>query len=211
MKKAIFIQKNNNNRYVRYFCIGTHDNNNKFTGIVQGYEGGGECSERLVFKDKCIPDYKNGECIEWDTIVESYDSLSLLSFAELDDTIREYIEFDTELLIWRVNSEKIGIFKENVFSENMLNEPLSYALTTWESRSLEEWTYEEFIQILKTNSGDILHKYIKAYIEKHNALPLEFVANKEEDFEYTINQSEFESILNLKVLNDLKSKIKTVA
>ena len=54
-----------NSNTVRYFAIGEHDSENKFTGIVYGYEGGGVHSDAFIYKGKFLPSYFEDEPIEW--------------------------------------------------------------------------------------------------------------------------------------------------
>ena len=46
-----------NSNIVRYFAIGEHDSENKFTGRVYGYEGGGVHSDAFIYKSKNLPSY----------------------------------------------------------------------------------------------------------------------------------------------------------
>ena len=64
MKFFIKLEKQNSNM-VRYFAVGEHDSQNKFTGIVYGYEGGGEFSDAFIYKNKFLPSYFEDKPIEW--------------------------------------------------------------------------------------------------------------------------------------------------
>lgn len=204
MKKSVFIQLiKSNEKEVRYFCVGSHDKDNKFTGLVHGYEGGGEFSEKLIIQDKFIPDYLNDEPIEWDTLVEAFNKISLYSFDELDAAIREYIDFDTNKLAWEVHDDSTNLFDGIVYSENMPLDPPSYAITTWGNRNIGYWTFEEFIQILKENSKDVLYEYLHDYAKTHKAISTDCIINMDEDFEYRIEFSEYENILGKEIFEKL--------
>lgn len=207
MKKSIFIQlAKSNEKEVRYYCVGTHDKNNKFTGLVHGYEGGGEFSESFIVQDKFIPDYHDGEPIEWETLVEAFNKVSLYTFDELDDAIREYLDFDTNCLQWEALEEKISLFDELIYSQNMPIKPPSYANTKWNDRKINYWKFKEFVLILKENSKDALIEYIDDYIENHNALPMDCIINKDAEFEFKIEFSEYENILGKEILEKLVNK-----
>ncbi len=204
MEKSIFIQLvQANKKEVRYFCVGFHDKDNKFTGLVHGFEGGGEFSEKLIIQDKFIPDYLNDEPIEWDTLVDAFNRISLYTFDELDEAIREYLDFDTSKQEWEVVEDKMNIFDGKVYSKNMLINPPSYAMTTWDDRDIGYWTMEEFIQILKVNSKDALYEYVEDYIENHKAFPVDCIINMDEDFEFKIEFAEYENILGKEIFEKL--------
>ena len=207
MEKSIFIQLiKSNEKEVRYFCIGSHDKDNKFTGLVHGYEGGGEFSEKLIIQDKFIPDYLNDEPIEWDTLVDAFNKISLYTFDELDEAIRVYLDFDTSRQEWEVLEEKMNLFDGIVYSENMVINPPSYAMTTWNGRDIDYWTFEEFIQMLKDNSKDTLVEYLNDYVENHDALPIDCIINIDEDFEFKIEFSEYENILGKEIFEKITHK-----
>jgi hypothetical protein len=141
-----------------------------------------------------------------DTLVDAFSKISLFSFDELDDAIREYLDFDNKNLQWEVLEEKMNIFDGLTYSENMIVNPPSYAMTTWDDRVLDYWSFEEFIQILKSNSKDDLYKYVDDYIENHHSFPVDCIINIEEDFEFKIEFNEFESILTKEIFNKLAHK-----
>lgn len=206
MEKSIFIQLvQANKKNVRYFCVGSHDKDNKFTGLVYGYEGGGEFSEKLIIHDKFIPDYINDEPIEWDTLVDAFNKISLYTFEELNDAVSEYLDFNTDVLEWEVIEEKMNLFDEKVYSHNMLINPPSYAMTSWDDRDIGYYGMEEFIQILKVNSKDALYEYLEDYIHNHKAFPIDCIINMDEDFEFSIEFTEYENILGKDIFNKLSA------
>ena len=131
-----------NSNIVRYFAIGEHDSENKFTGIVYGYEGGGVHSDAFIYKGKFLPSYFEDEPIEWDELEEVFNKISKYKFDELDSKAREFMDFDTNALQWIVLEESKHLFENLVYSTMEINPP-SYGLTSWEDTPKEEWEFND--------------------------------------------------------------------
>lgn len=191
---SIFIQLNNDKKTIRYFSIGTYINE-LFTGMVYGYEGGGESSDRFVYKNKFLPSYIGDEPIEWDDLCGIFDEFSPYTFDTLDAIIRGYADFNTTSLDWEIE-EDVDFGGKMVFSMNMHCNPISYGLTSWDdTKDTKEWEVEEIKSILKMNVKDKLHDYLKEYISVHNHIPMDVIFNMDEYFEFKVEFSEYESIL----------------
>ncbi len=86
----------NDDLSIRFFCIG-YFINNKFTGMLHDYCGGGEYSEALVYNNEFIPTIDlTGEPLEWDDMVSLWEFLSGLPYHELESATFDYLEYDTE-------------------------------------------------------------------------------------------------------------------
>ncbi|MFA7084728.1 MAG: hypothetical protein WC141_09355 [Arcobacteraceae bacterium] len=157
-KKASFIQfegssEENNPLRVRFMMNGFVDDNNNFTGIIHGYEGGGEYSEGLVYKNKFLPNInEDGECIEWDTMATTFKKLSGLDAEKLLYQFKDVIPFD--------DSGTYFIPKEEFIKENSLCDgsklcnlefnitPIDYANTTFEN-PIKTWDFDEIKSLIK--------------------------------------------------------------
>ncbi len=197
-KKSIFIQLSKpNENLVRYFCIGNYDNDNLFTGHVYGYEGGGEFSDRFIYKNKFLPEYDAvGEPLDWECNEELFNFLSIYKFDELDDSIIKILDFDCTLQQWYVLDEKLSIFDGTIqYTENINCNPPSYALTSWDGTKLETWSIEELKLEIKNKSKDVLLEYCSDHVEHHKAFPMDMIVLSDNEYEVKIEFSEYESIL----------------
>ncbi|MFY4789621.1 hypothetical protein ACOTWR_06800 [Aliarcobacter butzleri] len=200
----IFIQlKKENSKEVRYFAIGEHDEQNRFTGYVHGYEGGGEYSDTFIYKNKYLPYMLEEEPIEWDSQVDAFDYVSKNNFDKLDSKIREFIDYDTNVLSWHLLDESIELFNSGLVYSNMDINPPSYGLTTWEEGYLEIWTMEDFEKEIKLESKNDLKDYCEDYIYYHGCLPTDFKLFEDSVFETTVYFEEFESILGSELFNKI--------
>lgn len=200
----IFIQlKKENSKEVRYFAIGEHDEQNRFTGYVHGYEGGGEYSDTFIYKNKYLPYMLEEEPIEWDSHVDAFDYVSKNNFDKLDSKIREFINYDTNVLSWHLLDESIELFNGGLVYSNMDINPPSYGLTTWEEGYLEIWTMEDFEKEIKLESKNDLKDYCEDYIYYHGCLPTDFKLFEDSVFETTVYFEEFESILGSELFNKI--------
>lgn len=107
---------------VEYFWVGTISEG-KLTGIVYGYEGGGEYSYKYIFKGSYIPEYKlDGEAItDGDTVVDLF---KVLVGVDLFDRMESYIDaiFSKDDLGNLVaKKETVALFNEGVYT-NFSNE-----------------------------------------------------------------------------------------
>ena len=198
LEKSLFIQlSNKNENIVRYFCIGNYNKENLFTGLVYGYEGGGEFSDQFVYKNKYLPMYgKDGEPIDWECNKDLFDFFSKDSFDDLDDEIRKILDFDTILLQWLVIDEQMSIFENsNLYRVNINCNPPSYGLTSWDNTIYDTWDIDELNIEIKTNSTKVLIEYIDDYITHHNAFPIDMLILLDTEYEVKISLSEFETIL----------------
>lgn len=198
LEKSLFIQlSNKNENIVRYFCIGNYNKENLFTGLVYGYEGGGEFSDQFVYKNKYLPMYgKDGELIDWECNKDLFDFFSKDSFDDLDDEIRKILDFDTILLQWLVIDEQMSIFENsNLYRVNINCNPPSYGLTSWNDTKYSTWDINELKLEIKKNSKNVLIGYIDDYITHHNAFPIDMIVLMDTDYEVKIEFAEFESIL----------------
>ncbi len=196
LQKSIFIQLSNEN-IVRYFCVGNYDRKNYFTGLVYGYEGGGEFSDQFVYKNKFLPMYdKDEEPIDWECNKDLFDFFSKESFDVIDSEIREILDFNTDLLQWLVIDKKTSIFENtNLYRQNINCNPPSYGLTSWNDTKYSTWDIDELKLEIKKNSKNVLIEFIDDYITHHNAFPIDMIVLMDTDYEVKIEFAEFESIL----------------
>lgn len=194
MKFFIKLEKQNSNM-VRYFAVGEHDSQNKFTGIVYGYEGGGEFSDAFIYKNKFLPSYFEDEPIEWDEQLEVFDKISKYTFDELDSKIRDYAEFNTNSLQWLIYDETKELFDSGVVYSTMEKNPPSYGLTSWEDTPKEEWEFNDFKNEITKHLKDSLAEYCEDHIKHFNAFPVDFVLFEDSTFETKVLFEEYEEIL----------------
>ncbi|MCT7648934.1 hypothetical protein [Aliarcobacter butzleri] len=202
MKYYIMLD-NENQKFVRYFAIGEHDSEAKFTGLVQGYEGGGQFSDAFIYKNKFLPNICDDEYIDWDEKVVVFDYLSKHSFDELDSKIREFLDFNSATLCWEVLDECKHLFEVGSLFKNMDINPPSYGLTSWPEGRLEIWDLEKFSEEIKLASKDNLKDYCEDYVYYHGCLPTDFKLFEDSVFETIVYFEEFESILGSELFNKI--------
>lgn len=154
---AMFIQARKNDDSVRYFCCGRYDKDGLFSGIVEGYEGGGVISNGFVYKDKRLPEYLDGEALEGDTVKEAFDFLveeyGFTSDSLLEE-IKEHLTLNNISLEWEIKDVSTELFQDRVLSSGMKKRPPSYGLTSWEPSPIEYWEWDEIIDILRGKYQD---------------------------------------------------------
>lgn len=145
---SLFIQLSDDKKTVRYFSVGTYIND-LFTGMVYGYEGGGEFTDRFVYENKFLPSYSCGEPIEWDELLDIFESVSPYNYESIDGILRGYMDFNSTTYIWELEEDALAHFEgQNVFTISMYCEPISYGHTSWKTtKDTNEWEIDE----LKSN------------------------------------------------------------
>lgn len=120
MNLAKYIVLTKDKKEVRFFAIGVVNKDGTFTGIIHDYTGGGNYEERLVFKDKWIPevDFTN-EPLEWDTQVEIFNTLSKYTVDQIETAMDKYIYYDTDLFNYVPQNDMMKYFPDGVLIENM--------------------------------------------------------------------------------------------
>ncbi|OGS70750.1 MAG: hypothetical protein A3F91_09565 [Flavobacteria bacterium RIFCSPLOWO2_12_FULL_35_11] len=133
---SIFILlENASENAIRYFAIGEIDNKNLFTGMIHGYEGGGEYSECLMYKNAYVATSDNeGEPLEWEEQVAILENLMGDGYVDrLNDVSYKYLEYDTEVCNYLMLDEAMPNKNISVFELNFDITPPSYANTEWEN------------------------------------------------------------------------------
>lgn len=191
-----------NSNIVRYFAIGEHDSENKFTGIVYGYEGGGVYSDAFIYKSKNLPSYFEDEPIEWDELEEVFNKISKYKFDELDSKAREFMDFDTNALQWIVLEKSKHLFENMVYSTMEINPP-SYGLTSWEDTPKEEWEFNDFKNEITKHLKDSLVEYCEDHIKHFNAFPVDFVVFEDSFFEIKVLFEDYEALIGKETFDRL--------
>ena len=191
-----------NSNIVRYFAIGEHDSENKFTGIVYGYEGGGVHSDAFIYKGKFLPSYFEDEPIEWDELEEVFNKISKYKFDELDSKAREFMDFDTNALQWIVLEKSKHLFENMVYSTMEINPP-SYGLTSWEDTPKEEWEFNDFKNEITKHLKDTLVEYCEDHIKHFNAFPVDFVVFEDSFFEIKVLFEDYEALIGKETFDRL--------
>ena len=145
-----------------FYAINDHDNSNishlmsgkieddKFSGIVSAYVGGGEHDEWYILNNKFLPmSYKDGEAIEYDT------AANLLNLAIGDDnfiddcrkTIMKYTTTnDTDPDEYVLRDKRHGDGSAFYVTSIKSFTPMNFGNTTFENGSIDSYsTLEEFI------------------------------------------------------------------
>ena len=154
----IFIQKEHIDRdEIRYYAVGKYENN-KFTGSVFGYEGGGVYGHIWMVDGKYIPQTINEECLEWEEMETIFEQLSGMRSNELEEAIEEYVVLDTTDFPYfkAIYGTDSGLENNLVFS-TMDRNPPSYANTFWDdTRDIKEFTIEELRSVNNEKINKIL-------------------------------------------------------
>ena len=141
----IFIQKEHIDRdEIRYYAVGKYENN-KFTGSVFGYEGGGVHSHIWMVDGKYIQQAINEQCLEWEEMETIFEQLSGMRSNDLEEIIGEYVVLDTTDFPYfkAIYGTDSGLENNLVFS-TMDRNPPSYANTFWDdTRDIKEFTVQE--------------------------------------------------------------------
>ena len=98
MKPSYYIVKDNpTDETVRFFVIG-YFINNKFTGMMHDYIGGGEYQEHLIVEDKFLPFTDvDDELYDWEDTVTRFEQLSKVRYTKLEEDIHNIIDYSTDL------------------------------------------------------------------------------------------------------------------
>ncbi len=132
MELAKYIVLTKDKKEVRFFAIGTIDDNKTFTGIIHDYTGGGNNKERLVFKDKWIPNEISNEALEWDVEVELFNSISPYTVEQIETAMDKFICFDTDVLNYVPQNGTMKYYSDGVLIDNMtVNVPFGLGNTTF--------------------------------------------------------------------------------
>lgn len=154
----IFIQKEHIDRdKIRYYAVGKYENN-KFTGSVFGYEGGGVYGHIFMVDGKYIPRSINEECLEWEEMEEIFEQLSGIRSDHLEEAIGKYVVLDTSDFPYfkAIYGTDSGLEGNLVFS-TMDKNPPSYANTYWsDTRDIKEFTIEELRSVNNEKINKIL-------------------------------------------------------
>ena len=154
----IFIQKEHIDRdEIRYYAVGKYENN-KFTGSVFGYEGGGVHSHIWMVDGKYIPQAINEQCLEWEDMETIFEQLSGMKSNDLEEAIEEYVVLDTSEFPYfkAIYGTDSGLESNLVFS-TMDKNPPSYANTSWsDTRDIKEFTVEELRSVNNEKINKIL-------------------------------------------------------
>lgn len=156
----IFIQKEHIDRdEIRYYAVGKYENN-KFTGSVFGYEGGGVHSHIWMVDGKYIPRAINEQCLEWEEMETIFEQLSGMRSNDLEEAIEEYVVLDTTDFPYfkAIYGTDSGLENNLVFS-TMDRNPPSYAKTFWDdTRDIKEFTIEELRSVNNEKINKILNE-----------------------------------------------------
>jgi hypothetical protein len=154
----VFIQKEYINKdEIRYYAVGKYENN-KFTGSVFGYEGGGVYGHIFMVDGKYIPQTINEECLEWEDVEEIFEQLSGTKSDYLEEVIGKYVVLDTSEFPYfkAIYGTESGLESNLVFS-TMDRNPPSYANTYWsDTRDIKEFTVEELRSVNNEKINKIL-------------------------------------------------------
>ena len=154
----VFIQKEYINKdEIRYYAVGKYENN-KFTGSVFGYEGGGVHSHIWMVDGKYIPQVINEQCLEWEEMETIFEQLSGMRSNNLEEAIEEYVVLDTTDFPYfkAIYGTDSGLENNLVFS-TMDRNPPSYANTSWsDTRDIKEFTVEELRSVNNEKINKIL-------------------------------------------------------
>lgn len=138
MSISIFVQTNGeSDSSVRYFSVG-YLNNGKFSGLVYGYEGGGEYSYAYAYLGKYLSeDDTDGGCMEFDEREEVLISLmgsDLMN--EINSMYSELFTYDESEGVLCLNEFIPG---KEVYTVNFDASPLSYRNTYWKDSPENYW------------------------------------------------------------------------
>lgn len=154
----IFIQKEHIDRdEIRYYAVGKYENN-KFTGSVFGYEGGGVYGHIWMVDGKYIPQTIGEQCLEWEEMETIFEQLSGMRSNDLEEAIEEYVVLDTTEFPYfkAIYGTDSGLENNLVFS-TMDRNPPSHANTFWDdTRDIEEFTIEELRSVNNEKINKIL-------------------------------------------------------
>lgn len=138
MSVSIFVQTNGkSDSSVRYFSVG-YLNNGKFSGLVYGYEGGGEYSYAYAYQGKYLSeDDAEGGCMGFDEREAVLVSLMGSDLMNEINSIGSYLfTYDQAEDVVRLKHFFPG---KEVYTVNFDATPLSYRNTYWEDSPEDYW------------------------------------------------------------------------
>ena len=158
MELAKYIVLTEDKKEVRFFAIGLVDDDESFTGIIHDYVGGGNNKERLVFKDKWIPNEILNEPLEWDDEVELFNSMSPYTVDQIETEMDKLICYDTDVYNYVPQNGTMKYYNEGVLIDNMSRPvPFGLGITTF----LDGYEITEVLSLQEIE----LHKKIKSFVD----------------------------------------------
>ena len=139
---------------VLYFCVGYYDEVGQFNGLIQGYEGGGRFNEKLVFRNKLLPDKLDDRIIDWSEAVGMFESLTSIYLKQLTTAVKEFIKFNALKSQWEIIPDVSCLFKKGVFSERMQDTPPAFGLTQTEGLTLNVWSQKDLYVMMRGKKND---------------------------------------------------------
>jgi len=213
ISKYIVLEKEGK-KDVRFFAIGVVDDNNEFTGIMHDYTGAGNYEERLVFRDKWLPDYDvDGESFDWDEIVSRFDGISDFTVEDIETEIYKIMAYNTVGWNYEILEESMKLFGDGkVLIDNMsLNVPYGLGNTTFidgyeisETMTMEEVVKQTRIKnfrdslsrsdAIRINSGPLLENWdVNISLGEFDLISTSW--NDEDNlFEYGLSEENIENI-----------------
>ena len=209
------IRKDDENKfYIHYLMIGRISEDNKFNGLVQGYEKAGEYSSILIYNNKALPIFDEDKSIEIDSeeIERAFTMLDGVDYDDLYSFVSDSIEYSNEEDIWKPKEHLINLLSLNentqICMDNFKITPFDYGNTIFNNK-ISHWELPELIELLKANCKDELYAVIDDYIENHDAFPVDVILFMDTPFQFTIDFSKYKKILGKKAFNSLSTKIKS--
>jgi hypothetical protein len=153
----LFIQledftKNEEIKDIRYTCAGVINEQGQLSGIVYGYEGGGEYSEQLILNGNFIPNYDEDldEHLEFDEQITYLEDLTEKGFYDkCYNAIEDMMSYDKDTCNYKLKTEsnyKFGFFDngDKVYSEfpDQVTPP-DYGNTYWKNNDTGLYTIKE--------------------------------------------------------------------
>lgn len=198
--------------YIHYMMIGKIDKDNKFNGLVQGYEKAGEYSSVLIYNSKALPMIDEGIEINSEDIEKAFVMLEGLDYDDLYAYVSDSINYLDEEDIWtpKRNLIKALSLNENtqICMDNFNIAPFDYGDTIFNNK-LNYWEVSELIELLKTNCRNELYSVIDDYIENHDAFPMDVILFMDTPLQFTIEFDKYRKILGKKTFTELSLRIKS--
>lgn len=215
------IRKDDENKfYIHYLMIGRISEDNKFNGLVQGYENTGEDSSILiynsilVYNNKALPIFDEDKSIEIDSeeIERAFTMLDGVDYDDLYSFVSDSIEYSNEEDIWKPKEHLINSLSLNentqICMDNFKITPFDYGNTIFNNK-ISYWEVSELIELLKANCKDELYTVIDDYIENYDAFPVDVILFMDTPFQFTIDFNKYKKFLGKKAFNSLSAKIKS--
>jgi hypothetical protein len=119
MKLATYIVLTEDKKEVRFFAIGIINEDKTFTGIMHDYTGAGNNEERLVFRDKWIPNSLDSEPLEWDAQIDIFDKISPYTVGQIETAMDKFICYDTKVQNYVPQHGMMRYYQDRVLIDNM--------------------------------------------------------------------------------------------